>query len=301
MSRRIVISLLCVMLAAFCAAGAGDRALTVLGGAEPAVAGSTAVERMLRTALGVFATVRGIDAVVSAAQTASVSVGVGVSGSLEVGELLDPLNDVLEQAGSVLLTATVALGGERLLIDIGQEWGLKLLVPIGLLAAAVSVLLGGGSAAMVARRTAWAFLMLGLLGRFLVPLAFVGAEQLSHGVIQPQIEKAEADLRALHQEDSTLIPAPGADQGFFSTLSDMAAVREKLQHTVDALLSGADRIVESLVRLAAAYLFLIVLVPLGVLWLLGRATNAAMTALLSEPPPGWRRDSDDDEEEGARR
>jgi hypothetical protein len=59
---------------------------------------------MLTVTLSVYAVLRGLNAVISMAQGTELAIkpmGVGVT--LTPGELLDPLNDMIEQVSSVLL------------------------------------------------------------------------------------------------------------------------------------------------------------------------------------------------------
>jgi hypothetical protein len=59
---------------------------------------------MLRITLTVYAIARGLNAVISAAQGTELSIEpMGVGLTLTPGEILDPLNDLIEQFSSVLL------------------------------------------------------------------------------------------------------------------------------------------------------------------------------------------------------
>ena len=79
-----------------------------------------AIERVRHAIFGgafAFAMARGLNGVISVAQGTSVAIqpaGVGVM--LAPGELLDPVNDLVEQFSTVMLFASASLGLQRLLI-----------------------------------------------------------------------------------------------------------------------------------------------------------------------------------------
>ena len=72
----------------------------------------------LKRALVSFASARALNGVISVVQGTQVAVeplGVGVS--LSVGEILDPINDLVEAFSTVMLTASVAFGMQLLLLN----------------------------------------------------------------------------------------------------------------------------------------------------------------------------------------
>jgi hypothetical protein len=69
----------------------------------------------------VFAVARTLNGVISAAQGTEVALepgGVGVV--LSVGEILDPINDLIERFSAVMLIAASSLGLQALLLNILQ-------------------------------------------------------------------------------------------------------------------------------------------------------------------------------------
>jgi len=69
-----------------------------------------------------YATARGLNAVVSMIQSSSIEAGVGfVSGSVTIGELLDPINDMLERFSSVMTVVLASLAGQKVLLLIASH------------------------------------------------------------------------------------------------------------------------------------------------------------------------------------
>lgn len=81
---------------------------------------------------------RGLNAVVSVAQGTELSIEpVGVGVTLAPGEILDPLNDLIEQVSTVLLIASASIGIQKIVVGIGDietfRWILAGLSLIGLI------------------------------------------------------------------------------------------------------------------------------------------------------------------------
>ncbi len=77
-----------------------------------------------------YAAARGINAVVSTMQTTTIEVGVGLSGSLTVGELLDPINDLIERFSSIMTLVLVSLAGQKILLLISSHLVFQVLITL---------------------------------------------------------------------------------------------------------------------------------------------------------------------------
>ncbi len=88
----------------------------------------------LKRAFASYATARLLNAVISVAQGTEVALepmGVGVN--FAPGQLLDPINDLVEQFSDLMLVATVAFGIQKILINIGAYWLVNLLLTLSVL------------------------------------------------------------------------------------------------------------------------------------------------------------------------
>jgi hypothetical protein len=71
-------------------------------------------------AVGSFAIAKGLNAVISLIQGTELNAApAGIGVTLSVGEVLDPLNDLIERFSWVMLAASVSLGIQKLLLSIG--------------------------------------------------------------------------------------------------------------------------------------------------------------------------------------
>lgn len=81
------------------------------------------VEEGLKRALTSFAVARLLNGVISVAQGTEVSIAPGGLGAnLTPGQILDPVNDLVEQFSELMLIASVAFGIMKILLGIGSFW-----------------------------------------------------------------------------------------------------------------------------------------------------------------------------------
>ncbi len=74
------------------------------------------INESLKSAAITYATARGINALISVVQTAEIEADMFfVSGSVDIGELLDPVNDLVERFSSIMTLALGSLAGQKVL------------------------------------------------------------------------------------------------------------------------------------------------------------------------------------------
>jgi hypothetical protein len=79
-----------------------------------------------------FALAKGLNAVISVIQSIEVSAGVIVEGTVGLGELLDPINDMVERFSWIMLASSVSIGIQHLLLLLGKTLFLKTILIVGL-------------------------------------------------------------------------------------------------------------------------------------------------------------------------
>lgn len=151
-------------------------------------------DNALKNALVTFAVARTLNGVVSAAQGTEVALepgGVGVV--LSVGEILDPINDLIERFSAVMLIAASSLGLQTLLLNITSWWGVTAFL---LVAAAgfLAVIWAPRSVAARYAQPALRVLLILLFVRFAVPVLIVGTTIISDRFLAPEQQAATAIL-----------------------------------------------------------------------------------------------------------
>lgn len=251
-------------------------ALAVVGAATGHIdrASETQAENALKNALVTFAVARTLNGVISAAQGTEVALepgGVGVV--LSVGEVLDPINDLIERFSAVMLIAASSLGLQMLLLTITSWWG----VSGFLFAAAVAFLVviwGPRSTAAQYAGPALRILLFLLFVRFAVPVLIVGTTLISDAFLEPKQAAATAilrdtteDIERISDEAQTV---PPDDQSFMDRLGDMineSLASMRVGDRMKELRESASNAAEHIVSLIAIFVLQTILLPLLFLWL----------------------------------
>ena len=113
-TRKVVYTVLVVVAATIALTGSADNLA------------ETQAEAALARALATFAVARTLNGAISVAQGTEIALepgGVGVI--LTPGQILDPVNDLVEQFSSVLLIAASSIGLQRILLEVASWWVLS--------------------------------------------------------------------------------------------------------------------------------------------------------------------------------
>jgi hypothetical protein len=214
---------------------------------------SAVVETGLKRALVSFASARAANMILSVAQSTDISakpLGIGVS--LEVGQALHPIDEVVSQFAELMLAACVAFGVMKFLIVIGAAWPVSLALTAASLWWAWLRWHGRTRHPLFGR-----VLILLILIRFAVPLAAVGSDAIFNTLLAGNYETAQKNL-------------PVAGTGVWDTARDWAATPSDIPAKMQKLQQSAETWVEHMVDLIVLFLLQTLLLPLALLWMLYR-------------------------------
>lgn len=219
-------------------------------------------------AVAAFAAARGLNAAISTLQNSSLSVGVGVSGTLALGQVLDPLNDLIERFSQVMLVSSVALGLQQLLLPLGLWLGTAVLLPAAMLCLVGAVWLrrgnGGWLAGMGSR-----VLVAGLVVWLAVPVAAGAGSTVFEHFLADRYQEAAATIEATQERTASIeaqIPED-AEAGWWQSLG---LDRLDLRARIRTLTERTESAVHSVIELTVIFLFQTVILPLATLWALVR-------------------------------
>lgn len=99
-----------------------------------------------------YAIARGINGIVSVLQTSTIEAEVGVGASIEIGEILDPINDLIERFSSVMSMALGSLVLQKILLVISEHSIFKVTMTILGIIVSIALVLGKPSATAFASR-----------------------------------------------------------------------------------------------------------------------------------------------------
>jgi hypothetical protein len=249
-------------------------------------------DEALKRALVTFAVARTLNGVISVAQGTEVAVepgGVGVN--FTVGQILDPINDLIEQFSSVMLVAASSLGLQKVLLTMTGWWGLTALLVLAAAFVAVTSWWPGGAREGTESLALRAFLVVAFL-RFALPLLVVGTHIVFAAFLESEHDAATAVLEATSSEIEELnneeAPAgAGVRNGsFMERLGDMldsSMQQLDVSGRIDRLRTSASNASEQIVNLIVIFVMQTVILPLAFLWLLVEGLKRIAGRALGDP------------------
>lgn len=225
------------------------------------------VDSGLKRALVTFASARALNAVISLAQSTSVSIQVGAGVSAHPAAVLDPLDDLVEQFSTIMLVATLSFAAQHLLITLVGAWPL---------AAVLTLLLLVWGGFIWRERDAPAWLKKVALGFifliFAVPIASLASEATYRLLMANEYENAQAHIKVLSPGEAVV----SADEDLSQKLRRLWSQSTDIKKQVDELTTQANATVEHIIRLAALFIIQTIVLPLFFVWLMFQFYRASV-------------------------
>jgi uncharacterized membrane protein YhaH (DUF805 family) len=267
----------CAQCAAYaCAMRASHRLVLLLGLAalvalawwpQPDAAARAYVQDGLKRSLATYATARALDAVISAAQGTEASAELVVGVTFAPGQLLDPVNDLIEQFSSLMLAASVAFGAQRLLIEVGAYWAVSLVLTVLALAWAACRWRDRDVPGWLSR-----LLLVAVFVRFAMPVVAFASEQGYRLFMADEYAAAQATIEQSVGQFTSL--APPTHEPLRSGESWVDRVRRWWSNAAEGgqrleqMKQAAERVVDQVIRLIVVFMMQTLVLPLLFLWLL---------------------------------
>jgi hypothetical protein len=238
-------------------------------------------DALFQRAFVTFALARTLNGLISAVQGTELALqpaGVGVT--LTPGEILDPVNDLVERFSWIMLGATISLGIQQVLLDVGQWWGVRLLVAALGLAWLFFRLrrnreVGEGRRGL--ERALLQALIIALFIRFAVPVAMIANEALYQLFLEGRyVESAEVIETAGEQLEQTVERAADADaasgdeSGLWESIGrGLTSTREALDFSqrLERVQARAAEVIEHLIQLSVVFVLQTGILPIAFLWI----------------------------------
>ena len=255
-------------------------AILALSWTSPLDAISTGqVDAGLKRALVTFATARMLNAVISVAQGTDVAIepaGIGVK--FAPGEILDPINDLVEQFSTLMLFASISFGIQKILITLGGHWVVSATLSAAVVLWSVWHLSGRHIPEWCTK-----LLLITLVLRFAVPLVTVGSNELFQQFLANDYEQSQTVLASGAADVgnmAALDPKPQfqENQGLLDRWKGMVPnvdVKERLAHVKER----AEQWAEKMINLMVVFLLQTLIFPLLLLWGLASFAKSLLVPL----------------------
>jgi len=232
-------------------------------------------EQLFQRAFITFALARTINGVISVVQGTEVALqpaGVGVT--LTPGEILDPVNDLVERFSWIMMGATVSLGIQNVLLDISAWWLIQALVAA--LAAWIMIRLWyPGQGSQLYRVLLMRVFLLVLFIRFAVPVMLIANDLLYQQFLETRYQQSSEIITRAGNDLEQLNAEASAEQMEDPDASMLEAITRAWSNTVDSMdLSGrldrmqerAGEVIEHLIQLSVVFILQTGLLPVAFLW-----------------------------------
>ncbi|MEL0068186.1 MAG: hypothetical protein VW874_07975 [Gammaproteobacteria bacterium] len=233
-------------------------------------------EQGIKRGLIAFGIARGLNAIISVAQGTEVAIEpVGVGVTLTPGEILDPINDLIERFSWIVLATSVSLGAQSILLTMTEWLWFGLLVGVMMLTSITAVwyrsLVTDKFRGVLFKAT----IILVIL-RLAVPLVAVVNQGIYEVFLEPQYEQSKAELQqtTVELEETTNKPVDEEQPAGFiertKQLLDDASEAMNIDTQIAELKAIAADISESVLNMIVVFILQTLLFPLLFLWLMYR-------------------------------
>ena len=250
-------------------------AVLVLAFGKPADnLGETHIDSALREALLTYGLVRLVNGLISVAQGTEMAISpVGLGVTLAPGEVLDPVNDLVERFASVMLVSITSLGVQKLLVEVGESEFFNLLLLVSGVCLLACLWLRGVSTKLTVA-VFRAFVAVATL-RFAIVLAVLASQQVYHYFMADKYEVAKTSMAESVQEFKSIngdaatkkaaeAPAPSS----WGQLWSSARASLDPSDEIERFKKSANEIIEYSLDLIVIFLMQTVLLPVLFLLLL---------------------------------
>jgi hypothetical protein len=237
---------------------------------------SAEYEQLFQRAFITFALARTINGVISVVQGTEVALqpaGVGVT--LTPGEILDPVNDLIERFSWIMMGATVSLGIQSVLLDISAWWPVQALLAVFITWIVIRIWQPGKGTPVSGIFLKRVLLVL-LFVRFAVPLMLIANDFMYQQFLESRYVQSSQIITTAGQDLEKLSAATREDVVDSGEPGWLDSITQAWNDTFDSLdMSGkldrmqarAGEVVEHLVQLSVIFILQTGLLPIAFLWI----------------------------------
>ncbi len=242
--------------------------------------GSQYFNETIKRSIYTFAIVRGINGIVSVIQGTTVAVSPGGMGvQLALGEILDPVNDLVERFSWVMLVSATSLGIQKVLMEMGAWLGFEILLSFSMAMILAGIWISQFSKVDLIT-SGCKLILVSLVIRFCIPAVAIISEKVYDLFLKKQYTESVRSLEEVSREikDTSLVEEDGknkakGDPGYLDTLRQIYKSTKDVVGIKDRILFLRDKIsdyAKYTTSLIIVFILQTIIIPVSVLWLLIR-------------------------------
>lgn len=239
---------------------------------------SEQLDRALVRSLSTFAVARALNGLVSVVQGTEVNLSpAGIGVTFAPGQLLDPVNDMVERFSWVMLMSSVSIGVQEVMLHFGKTTLFKLLFTAVTLLFLLQLWSSKPFLPWRLEATLKVVIVLAVL-RFSVPVLVMMNEAVYTYMLAPTYEEAFGEVSKTSDEVELIIEEAQIkesqiekEDSFIESLNVSKRYenyKRELKRSVDAFVEKFNGAMESIIRLITVFVINSIVIPLAGLWLL---------------------------------
>lgn len=249
------------------------------------------LDRTITKSLVTYAVVRSLNGIISVIQESDVAVSpAGLGVSIAAGEILDPVNDLIERFSWVILASATSLGIQRVMMDITVWLGFRVLLTLSM-AAFLTGLWVNHLGRWNLKSLGLKLLLLSVFIRFAVPMVAFATDRIDTLFLDQTYTRASEDLKDVSQaiENEGAVEKGNENQssGWLRSLYDSLRTSMKVEERIRILKDTVSGYIDHIIDLIVVFILQTIIVPLIVLYILYRLTRGLLGNSWSERIHGF--------------
>jgi len=252
-------------------------------------------DKLFQRAFITFALARTFNGVISVVQGTEIALqpaGVGVT--LTPGEILDPVNDLVERFSWIMMGATISLGVQNVLLDVSAWWVIQVLVS-ALAAWLLIRLWHPGQGSQLNRILFKRVFPLLLFIRFAVPVMLIANDLLYQQFLEQRYQQSTEIVTEAGEDLEQIRVEASMDNARDDDAGMLDSITRAWSSTVDSMdLSGrlkhmqarAAEVIEHLIQLSVVFVLQTALLPVAFLWLFTQVIKRLFRPVNFKTDPG---------------
>lgn len=231
---------------------------------------------------------RGVNAVVSVIKESQIEMNpAGVGISVAAGQVLDPLDDLTERASSILVTAIVSLGIQKLTYELCVEFT-PIVIAFMFFIVALICLIKYPNVQRISTLIIRLMVIL-IVARFCLPVSSLINGYLHDNFFIPRITEANNGLKmqssSLQQlQTINILENDGMWKRMIDGYHFVTEKAKVLRSALSEIVDNAGNLIANLLKLSylytAVFVIQVILLPVGTFWIMVRLINSMFTIQL---------------------
>ena len=226
------------------------------------------IDNSINKAVIAFASARGINAIISLLKSSTVNMTpAGIGASISVGEILDPVDDMVETLSDVLLLSIVSLGIQRFLLEIAPFISINILLNLCLIFTVILLSIKKLKKTRFTNITIKLFFC-ALIIKLILPFFVLVDWSTNKLFFDEKYEEARTQLSETNKELSATYGSIFSGEGIIEGFRNFLKKENGEENWLKNLKNNAEIIINSSIKLIVLFILDTLLLPLFFLWLL---------------------------------